>query len=64
MKKRPKKCVGAGALVTKDVPDHALLMGKPAYRLGEKLNQALTCSACNKTIKQKSAPLSFVDLAA
>ena len=62
--------VGAGAVVTKDVPDHALVMGNPARQTGwicecgEKLNHAFTCPVCGKTIKQESAPISFVDLAA
>ncbi|MCD4677354.1 MAG: DegT/DnrJ/EryC1/StrS family aminotransferase [Desulfobacula sp.] len=33
-------------------------------KCGEKLNQKLTCPVCRKTIKQKSAPIAFVDLAA
>jgi len=46
--------IGAGAVVTKDVPDHALMVGNPAKQIGwmcvcgEKLNNDLQCPACNK----------------
>lgn len=48
--------VGAGAVVTKDVPDHAMMVGNPAYNIGyackcgEKLTKQagkkLQCAVC------------------
>jgi UDP-2-acetamido-3-amino-2,3-dideoxy-glucuronate N-acetyltransferase len=45
-----------GAVVTKDVTDHALVMGNPARQTGwmcacgEKLDASLTCPACNTVL--------------
>jgi UDP-2-acetamido-3-amino-2,3-dideoxy-glucuronate N-acetyltransferase len=47
--------VGAGAVVTRDVPDHALMAGNPARRIGwmcecgEKLDAEYTCPTCDKS---------------
>ncbi|MBN2531057.1 MAG: N-acetyltransferase [Deltaproteobacteria bacterium] len=47
--------VGAGALITKDVPPHGLMLGVPAQltawvcRCGEKLTQGSTCDVCTWT---------------
>ena len=48
--------VGSGAVVTKDVPDHAIVVGNPARSIGwacecgAKLDGKHYCSHCNKTV--------------
>lgn len=47
--------VGAGAVVTSDVPAHALVVGNPARRVGwscvcgARLPEALTCERCRRS---------------
>jgi len=55
--------VGAGAVVTKDVQDFALVHGTPAKirgwmcACGNKLSETYICSVCNKTYKKQSSGL-------
>ena len=52
--------VGAGAVVTADVKDHALVVGNPAKqtgwvcRCGDKLDKKLTCGSCKRKYKRNS----------
>jgi UDP-2-acetamido-3-amino-2,3-dideoxy-glucuronate N-acetyltransferase len=53
--------VGAGAVVTKNVLDHALMAGNPARRTGwvcacgEKLEEDLACSVCGAGYREEGA---------
>ncbi len=50
--------VGAGAVITKDIPDHALMVGNPAKQMGwacicgEKLTNNLRCTVCKRNFKK------------
>jgi UDP-2-acetamido-3-amino-2,3-dideoxy-glucuronate N-acetyltransferase len=60
--------IGAGAVVTKDVPDHALMAGNPAKQIGwmcvcgEKLNSDRRCSVCNNQYSEAETGLRMVEV--
>jgi len=52
--------IGAGAVVTKGAPDHALMVGNPAQQIGwmcecgNRLDENLTCSHCGKVFEKRA----------
>jgi UDP-2-acetamido-3-amino-2,3-dideoxy-glucuronate N-acetyltransferase len=59
--------IGAGTVVIRSVPDHALVVGNPARRIGwacscgEKLHEDLVCSACGSSYKRHAEGLQSSD---
>ena len=55
--------IGAGAVITKNVPDHALVVGNPARQIGwmcqcgERLPDNLECLSCKKQYQQTETGL-------
>jgi UDP-2-acetamido-3-amino-2,3-dideoxy-glucuronate N-acetyltransferase len=56
--------VGAGAVITRNVPDHALVVGNPGRQIGwvcqcgERLSDDLVCLSCQKQYRQTEFGLS------
>ncbi len=58
--------IGAGAVVTKDIPDHALMIGNPAAQIGwactcgERLTHNLTCLSCGNKYQKADNGLEMI----
>ena len=58
--------IGAGAVVNKNVPDHAIVVGNPARQIGwacdcgERMTQDLDCLACGKQFEKKGEGLGLI----
>jgi UDP-2-acetamido-3-amino-2,3-dideoxy-glucuronate N-acetyltransferase len=61
--------IGAGAVVTKSVPDHGLVVGNPAKQIGwvcecgERLPEELMCASCGMKYKKQTGggPISSIE---
>ena len=60
--------VGAGAVITKDVPDHALVVGSSARQIGwvcecgERLTEKMKCTFCGKSYRECETGIKNISL--
>lgn len=58
--------IGAGSVVTKDVPAYALVVGNPSNQIGwvckcgTKLNEKCSCPSCGKAYKKQNKTLDII----